>query len=113
MDRKLTMYVVVFAFVALIVLFEVTVNVKFSLPGDKRVIDAEQEALYAACYTGRDRQIHAVAFGTIDNPDVQKLYISNNRAEAAAECRRQFLQQWTTIAEPMRFNLIDLRFRFQ
>jgi len=106
------MYVVIFALVALFVLFEVSVNVEFSMPGDQRVLDGEQEARYTACYGDRDKDIHAAAFGTIDNPDVQKLYISNHRAEAAAECRREFPEQWTTITEPMRFNLFDLRFRF-
>jgi len=107
------MWIVFLALLVLIVLFQISVNVEFSLPGEKRELDPVQEARYTACYAERDREIHARAFGTIDNPDVQKLYISNNRAEAVAECRRQVPEHWITTAEPMRFNLIDLRFRFQ
>jgi len=107
------MYIAIIALVTLFVLFEVKVNFKFSLPADQRILDAKQETRYTACFASRDKEIHATAFGTIDNPDVQKLYISNHRAEAAEDCRLEFPEQWVTIAEPMRFNLIDLRFRFQ
>ena len=94
-------------------LFEVRVNFQFSLPGEESVADAGQEARYAACYAERDKEIHRVAFGTIDNPDVQKLHISNNRAVAASECRQLFPEQMTTIEEKFRFNLVDLHFRFR
>lgn len=97
---------------ALFVLFEVRINFEFSLPGESRELDVEQEARYAACYAERDREIHDVAFGTIDNPDVQKLYIRNNRDKAASECRKQFPEQVTIVDEPFRFNVIDLRFRY-
>ena len=113
MGRKKTLVIVFSACVALLVLFLVSVNVEFSLPADKRVRDAEQEARYMACYAERDEELHATAFATIDNPDVQKLYISQHRAEAAEECRREFPEQWLTVPEPMRFNLVDLRFRYQ
>jgi hypothetical protein len=97
---------------ALFVLFEVRFNFEFSLPGEVRQLDVEQEARYAACYAERDREIHDVAFGTIDNPDVQKLYIRNNRDNAQAECRQLFPERWVTVDEPFRFNVIDLRFRY-
>ena len=100
------------ALVALFALFEVHLDLQVALPGESRQLDVEQEARYAACYADRDREIHNVAFGTIDNPDVQKLYISNNRDKAMSECRRQFPEQWTTVEEPFRFNLVDLRFRY-
>ena len=93
-------------------LFEVRVNFQFSLAGEKSELDAGQEARYAACYAERDREIHDVAFGTIDNPDVQKLYISSNRELAATECRLLFPEQRITVEQPFRFNLVDLRFRF-
>jgi hypothetical protein len=53
-----------------------------------------------------------VAFGTIDNPDVQKLFIINNRKQAAVECRLQFPEQLTVVKEPFRFNILDLQFRY-
>ena len=112
MNWKKTLWIGVGTLVALFVLFEVRVNPQFSLPGERQQPDAEQEARYAACYAERDREIHEVAFRTIDNPDVQKLYIRNNRDKAAIECRQLFPEQWTTVDEPIHFNLIDLRFRF-
>ncbi len=98
--------------VVLFALFEVRVNFQFTMPGEKRELDAGQEARYAACYAGRDKEIHAVAFGTIDNPDVQKLYILNSRERAATECRQHFPEQYITVKEPFRFNLLDLHRRF-
>lgn len=113
MDRKLVVWVSISALFVLFSLFEVDFNVEFAPSGEKRVPDPEQAARYTACYEARDNEIHATAFDTIDNPDVQKLYIANNRAQAAAECRLKFPEKWIMVAEPMHFNLIDLRFRFQ
>ena len=112
MNWKKAVWIGVVAVAALLVLFEIRFRVEFSMPGESSQLDAAQEARYAACYAQRDNEIHDVAFGTIDNPDVQKLYISNNRTMAAAECRQRFPEQWTVIEGPFRFNLVDLKFRF-
>ena len=112
MNWKKAVWIGVAAVIALLVLFEIHFRVEFSLPGESSQLDAGQEARYAACYAERDNEIHDAAFGTIDNPDVQKLYISNNRERAATECRQRFPQQWVTVVEPFRFNLLDLRRRF-
>ncbi len=112
MNWRKAVWISIGMLVVLFALFEVRVNFQFSLAGEKRELDAGQEARYAVCYAARDKEIHKVAFGTIDNPDVQKLYISNNRERAASECRQRFPQQWVTVVEPFRFNLLDLRRRF-
>lgn len=112
MDRKTTALTLAAALAGFVVLFDVSLNLQYSAGGEKRELDPGQEARYAACYGDRDKEIHAEAFGTIDNPDVQKLFISNNRAAAAAACRREFPERWLTTTEPMRFNVIDLHFRF-
>jgi hypothetical protein len=112
MNWKKAVWIGVAAVVALLVLFEIGFRVEFSLPGESSQLNAAQEARYAACYAERDNEIHDVAFGTIDNPDVQKLYILNNRKRAATECRQRFPEQWTVIEVPFRFNLIDLQFRY-
>lgn len=112
MNRIKILWTVVAALIVFFVLFEVSLNFEFSLAGEGRELDPRQEARYQACYADRDREIHDVAFGTIDNPDVQKLYISNNRDIAAAECREEFPEQWIVIDRPFRFNFVDLRFRF-
>ena len=112
MSWKKVVWVSIVALVALFALFEVRVNLQFSLPGQRQQADPLREARYAACYADRDREIHEIAFGTIDNPDVQKLYIKNNREIAAADCRQQFPEQWVTVDEPFHFNVIDLRFRY-
>ena len=112
MNWKKAVWIGVAAVVALMVLFEIRFRVEFSMPGEISQLDAAQEARYAACYAERDNEIHDVAFGTIDNPDVQKLYILNNRKLATTECRQRFPEQWTVIDEPFRFNLLDLSLRF-
>ena len=112
MNRKKAGWIGISALVALLVLFEIRFRLEFSMPGESSQLDAAQEARYAACYAERDNEIHDVAFGTIDNPDVQKLFILNNRKRAATECRQRFPEQSTVIEEPFRFNLVDLNFRF-
>lgn len=112
MNRIRILWTAVGALIVFFVLFEVSFNFEFSLAGEGRVLDPQQEARYEACYAERDRKIHEVAFGTIDNPDVQKLYIANNRDMAAAECREEFPERWAVIDRPFRFNVVDLRFRF-
>lgn len=112
MKRNVAAWTGIAALGVFLLLFEVRLDFEFSLPAQKRLPDPHQEGRYAACFEARDREIHETAFGTIDNPDVQKLYISNNRDRAAAECREKFPQQWITVEEPFRFNLLDLHFRY-
>ncbi len=112
MNWKKAVWIGVAAVAALLVLFEIRFRVEFSMPGESSQLDAAQEARYAACYAQRDNEIHDVAFGTIDNPDVQKLYILNNRKQAVTECRRRFPQRLIEVDEPFRFNLVDLDFRY-
>jgi hypothetical protein len=112
MHWKKMLWIGIAALIVLFLLFEVRSDVQFSLPHEARHLDVEQETRYAACYAERDKEIHSLAFSTIDNPDVQKLYIRNNRAQAARECRERFPERWTTVEEPLRFKLFDLRFRF-
>ena len=112
MNPGKTLWIAVAALVVFIALFEISFDFEFSLGGEGRQLDPDQEERYEACYAERDREIHDIAFGTIDNPDVQKLYISNNRDVAVAECRAQFPERWIEVNEPLRFNLVDLRFRY-
>ena len=111
-NRKKAVWIGIAAFIALFILFDVRINFELSLAGESSQLDAQQEARYMACFATRDKEIHDVAFGTIDNPDVQKLYILNNRTLAATECRQRFPEQWIAVDEPFRFNVIDLRFRY-
>lgn len=112
MNRKRAVWIGIATLVAVFALFEVRFNPEFSLPAESSQPDPAQEARFDACFAERDREIHDVAFGTIDNPDVQKLFIINNRKQAAMECRLQFPERWTTVAEPFRFNILDLQFRY-
>jgi hypothetical protein len=112
MNRKKAVWTGVAGLIVLVALFDVRINFEYSPAGASRQLDAEQEARYAACYADRDDKIHDEAFGTIDNPDVQKLYILNNRKQAAMECRAQFPEQWTLVDKPFLFNLLDLQFRY-
>jgi len=112
MTARNAIYMIAATLVVLLLLFEVRVNVAFSLPAESEQPDAAQETRYATCYASRDKEIHKRAFGTIDNPDVQKLYILNNRELAVTECRQRFPEQRVTVREPFHFNVVDLRFRF-
>ncbi len=95
-----------------IALFDVTLNFDFGLPQETELPDAEQEARYQACYEARDAEIHRTAFGTIDNPDVQKEFITGSRARAAIECRAAHPQRTVTATTPFHFNVLDFEPRF-
>lgn len=105
----------VWALVALIavnVLFKVTFRLELTWPDEIIVADEQQERLFEQCYADRDEDIHRTAFGTIDNPDVQKEFITNNRARARTECRNEYPARTTEETTPFRFNLVDLAPRF-
>ena len=112
MNRKTAILIVVATLVAVFALFDVRVDFQFSLPTERSQPDATQEVRFDACYAERDKEIHDVAFGTIDNPDVQKLFIINNWKQAATECRLRFPEQLTAVEEPFHFNILDLKFRY-
>lgn len=112
MNHKPILFVAVVIFAVTFALFEGSIAFEFALPGEKTVPDAEQEARYEACFAQKDDEIHEIAFGTIDNPDVQKEFITSNRAAAASECRAHYPEQVMTESTPFRFNLIDLQPRY-
>jgi len=116
MDYKLsvkrTSTLVIAALIIVLLLFDVSVDVQFSLPSEEKQTDLEQEALFAACYEKRDAEIHRTAFATIDNPDVQKEFINTNRERATANCRRSFPMTETTATTPLRINLLDFEPRY-
>jgi hypothetical protein len=109
-SRIVTLIIMLLAVV--LVLFDVAFKFEFSLPVVTEQNDASQDSRYQACYDERDAEIHHTAFGTIDNPDVQKEFIISGRAHAAAECRDEYPAQTKTVSTPFRFNLIDLDARF-
>ena len=80
--------------------------------GEAKVADPAIEAAYDECFAAKDEEIHTRAFGTIDNPDVQKEFITSNRARAAAECRALHPEKMITIETPARFRVVTLRPRF-
>ena len=112
MNRKKAVWVGLAALAGVFALFDVRFNFEFSLPATSNQPDTAQEARFDACYAEHDEEIHDVAFGTIDNPDVQKLFIINSRKQAATECRLLFPEQLIAVEEPFRFNILDLQFRY-
>ena len=112
MHAKKTIGIIVVAIALVVAFYEVQLAFEFSLPGESEQNDFAQEALYKQCYESRDKQIHDTAFGTIDNPDVQKEFINTSRVLAASECRDEYPQQWITIRQPFRLNVIDLHPRY-
>lgn len=112
MSGKRTLWLIVAVIVAVVALFDISVNLQFSLPGESEEEDVRQEARFEACYEERDAEIHHTAFGTIDNPDVQKEFINTNRAIATADCRKLYPLQKITVTTPFRLNLLDFDPRY-
>lgn len=98
--------------VGIFILYEVDFIFDIAGASQTQVADPAIEAAYEQCYAEKDDEIHATAFGTIDNPDVQKEFITSNRAQAATECRTLHPESIITIEDPGRFNLVDLTPRF-
>ena len=96
----------------MLALYDVDFVLDIAMPGEMELPDPAVEAAYQDCYQLRDDEIHATAFGTIDNPDVQKEFITSQRAIAARECRQQHPQSMVTVETPGRFNIADLSPRF-
>ena len=104
--------VLVAAIVIVVVLYDVDFVLEIDLSGERTMPDPEVEAAYQRCYESRDDQIHDLAFGTIDNPDVQREFISSNRARATTECRAEHPETMVTVTKPRRFRLFELTPRF-
>jgi len=111
-NAKMTAWMITIAIALVFVLYDVRFNFVFSLPGKATQVDSAQESLYAVCYETRDRQIHKTAFGTIDNPDVQKEFINTGRARAVRECRNDYPPRVVSVSQPFRMNFIDLHARY-
>lgn len=112
MKFKNIVSLVVIAGIVLLVLYDVTFVLNF---GDTRAVETPDPAVeveYERCYQQKDAALHAEAFGTIDNPDVQREVISAGRQRIASECRAEYPKRLTTIDLPSEFNLIDLDPRF-
>jgi hypothetical protein len=97
---------------AILVLFEINLDLQFSLPREVVELDAQQEMRYVHCVQVRDTEIHRVTFANIDNPDVQREYLSTEKDKAKATCRAEFPGIQTTSKEPFRFNVVDFKFRY-
>ena len=68
-----------------IVFFKVTFE--FGMVPEKytEIPDPAVEKRYKGCYQAKDDNIHATAFGMIDNPDVQKEFITSSNGQ---RCQR-------------------------
>ena len=107
MKKGSTISVVAATLLAVFALYEVRFDFDFELSGERQVPDPEIEKAYQACYQAKDDDIHGIAFGTIDNPDVQKEYISSNQAVAARECRELHPKKMLTERTPVSINLVE------
>lgn len=112
MKKTTTTCLLVSAIAATLIFFDVSVGFDIVMPRETEILDPQVEVEYARCYESRDDDIHATAFGTIDNPDVQKEFISANRARAAKECRALHPEARIRVKEPLRFKVVDLEPRF-
>jgi hypothetical protein len=109
--RRIIPYIVA-AVLLLAVLFDVSLDVDVAAGTTRETPDPAVEANFDRCLADKDEEIHATAFGTIDNPDVQKEFITSRRAVARQECRERFPETMITVEEPAHFHLVDLKPRF-
>jgi hypothetical protein len=100
------------ALLIVLALFDVDIRPEFAWPAEQQIADPAQEQRFDECYARHDARIHEQAFGTIDNPDVQREFISMHRETAQQACREQFPEQMITVQLPLRVNLFDVRFRY-
>lgn len=103
---------VAIAIIGLFVLYDVTFVMNFGGVNEIERPDPAVEARFEQCYLERDDEMHRVAFDTIDNPDVQREYISANRARIARECRAENPTEIIRADERSAVNIIDLQPRF-
>jgi len=97
--------------VVILIFFKVDFEPEFSLPRETDSLDPEQEARFDACVTKKDAAIHARTF-RVDNPDVQREILITQKERAVRDCRESLPEKRVTVSEPLRFNIIDLTFRY-
>lgn len=112
LNLKKTAIIFVLGAMAVVVLFDINWVFDFGGTTSYKAPDPAIEELYENCYAAKDDAMHRLAFGTIDNPDVQREFISANRAAIAAECRAEFPQQLISVETDSAINLLDVEPRF-
>lgn len=98
--------------VIFLALFRVDFRFEFALPGERKIVDPEQERRFRDCVEARDREIHERTFGAIDNPDVQREVLITEKERAIAACRESYPETTVTEPQPFRFNLFDIERRY-
>ncbi len=96
----------------IVVLFEISWVQNGADGSAHEIPDPSVETRYENCYAMRDDLMHREAFGTIDNPDVQREFISANRAVIAAECRAEFPQKMIAVEHEDPATSIEFKPRF-
>ena len=103
---------VVLGGIVLLGLYDVNFVLEF---GGTRIVekpDPAVEVQYGNCYRDKDAALHTHAFGTIDNPDVQREVISAGRQRITRECRDEHPQRLIEVEQQAETNLLDLSPRF-
>jgi len=90
MNRRVVAWLVGVGALICIVLLKISHDIKSSPGTETGALDSEQEKRFQACVAERDREIHRRVFSTIDNPDVQREYLSTQKEIAIGECRLKY-----------------------
>lgn len=98
--------------ILIVALFEVHLDPVVSLPRTVERPDRDQAARYEQCVAELTNEATRRALEAADNPDVQSLMIRMRQKDAIEECRDRFPERYVTVEEPLRINLIDLKWRF-
>ena len=110
-SKNITIFVAL-SVIILVVFFDIDWVLDFGTVSQIETRDPAVEAEFENCYAEKDDAMHRVVFGTIDNPDVQREYISTQRALIREECRSSFPLEIIRVEQETEFNFVDLRPRF-
>ena len=100
------------AAIAVIALFDVDINPRFSLPRDEEIPDPAVERAYEDCRDEIRQRAMQEAHAETDNPEVHSTMQRLAEADAAAQCRVQHPLTTIRVHRPLDVNLVDFRYRY-
>ena len=112
MNKSRIIIASVVAVAAVLGLYNVEIVFDQFVSNGSEITDPAVERAFQECYAKKDDEIHTVAFGTIDNPDVQKEFITSNRVRARAECRERYPVVMIRWEASTTTNFVDLTPRY-
>jgi hypothetical protein len=111
-NARTVIIVAVSAALLLVALFDIRFVYDVSSGSTREVPDPAVEEAFGQCFAAADEALHERAFATIDNPDVQREFITSERAAARRECRARYPEAMVVVEEPSGARLFEFSPRF-